>query len=402
MEKRKNIFCGLLILLLAVMPVLAITIPRFLAFGPSIVGVVFFVLYPLIFKEKPSLLKPVFVMAIAIIVLAAVSSLWAVDPDFALKRTLKISAVLLPGGLLLSVINSIPLDRVGKYLWLIPAFIAVAVILLFLDQNIGEPLYRVIREADDSKRLSHAVYNRATVTAIICLFSSLAIIGNYKRALLWKGLFAASFLPLLYITQSQSAQMSLILGFIFMFAFPYRLKAAWYGLIAAIFTLMIISPFIAIWAFDELAASINALPVMDGAYAGNRMEIWDYVSRYALQNPLYGFGIEATRSIQDFDAHEIYQKGSGILHPHNFVLQLWIEFGIIGVSAGGAFISYVLWYMHRHLTLQQCRIMLPTFIAIMSVGVTGYGMWQGWWLGMLFLTTSFCILAGKSHEGTEE
>lgn len=397
MKKKETIFFGLLIALLAIMPVLAISIPRFLAFGPGIIGTVFFVLYPFIFKAKVSLLKPAFIIAAAIIALAALSSLWAVDPDFALKRTIKISAVLLPGGLLLSLINSMPFDKTKPYLWFIPASIAAASLLIFLDQNTGEPFYRTVRGMSNNESFSHAVYNRATVTVIICLFSALALV----KKPLWKALFATSLLPMLYITQSQSAQLALILGLIFMFAFPYKSKTAWYNFIGSIFVLILAAPFIAIWSFNEFASSVDSMSIMNQAYAANRMEIWDYVSRYALQNPLYGFGIEATRSIHDFDAHEIYQAGKGILHPHNFALQLWIEFGVIGALAGGAFTSYLLWSMRHHLTPQQCKIMLPTFIAALSVSATGYGMWQGWWLGMLFLATAFCILAGKQVKETE-
>src|SRR5436190_23671517 len=66
------------------------------------------------------------------------------------------------------------------------------------------------------------------------------------------------------------------------------------------------------------------------AFANNRLEIWDFVSRYALRHPLHGFGIEATRAVEAFDSQQIYQKKATILHPHNFAIQMWIEFGLIG------------------------------------------------------------------------
>ena len=80
----------------------------------------------------------------------------------------------------------------------------------------------------------------------------------------------------------------------------------------------------AIWAFNNISAQVEAVPILGsgGGYAGARMEIWDYVSRYALQNPLYGFGVEATRQVPSFGSTESYQEGQTILHPHNFVLQL--------------------------------------------------------------------------------
>jgi O-antigen ligase len=304
---------------------------------------------------------------------------------------------------MLSVINSMPYEHTKKYLWLIPLAVASAAILLFLEQNTGEHIYRSVREIGEDDRVSYSVYNRATVVVVLSMFSCLSIIGAYSKPKIWRAAFVLAFIPLLFITKSQSAQLALLIGLVFMFAFPYKKKLAWYGLILFIAILMILSPLLVTWFFGEYEASMRGLKetFLRKAYVGNRVEIWDYVSRYAMQSPLYGFGIEATRSIENFDSKEIYQAGKGILHPHNFVFQLWIEFGIIGIAGAIAFVSYLLSSMRANLNPKQRSITLSTFIASMYIGATGYGMWQGWWLGSLLLITSFCILAGKryKHEG---
>jgi O-antigen ligase len=160
------------------------------------------------------------------------------------------------------------------------------------------------------------------------------------------------------------------------------------------------APFIAIWIYNHWAGFIDTLPLLGNkGFAAARLEIWDYVSRYALQNPWYGYGLEATRHIQ-FESKEIYQKTSIILHPHNFAFQTWIEFGLIGVfTAIGLFTGLIL-TMQKYLTPQQAYYVLPALVVTFSVASTGYGMWQAWWIGTLFTVAAICILAARMDNET--
>ncbi|MEZ5918889.1 MAG: O-antigen ligase family protein [Alphaproteobacteria bacterium] len=114
----------------------------------------------------------------------------------------------------------------------------------------------------------------------------------------------------------------------------------------------------------------------------------------ALEQPLHGFGIEATRALTDFDTRQLYSPTKGVLHPHNFTLQLWIEFGLPGVLLAGAFIGFILRKIGT-LPGHAARVALATFIATLCVASTGYGLWQGWWLGSFAALAAFTVIAGK-------
>jgi O-antigen ligase len=124
-----------------------------------------------------------------------------------------------------------------------------------------------------------------------------------------------------------------------------------------------------------------------------RLEIWDFISRRALQSPFIGHGTEATKSIT-FDTAQLYQPGKTILHPHNFALQLWIEFGAFGAALGAAFLGDILSRIYKF-DLPLRRFSLALLMASLSVASTGYGLWQGWWLGVFCLLIAFIPLLHK-------
>ena len=391
----RRLYPLLFVLLLALIPVSAVSIPRFIAYGPGITGVLFFALYMRYTGHKLQFSKPVFAIVAGAVFLALASCLWAIDPGDALHRTGRMALVLLGGAFLVSLVQAFDLDRLKPHLWMIPASVMAAAALIVVELKWGAPLHNLARGLPVGAHVKTAEFNRAAVTVALCLFPAAVILRRRVSKKVFAILVSALVLPALLITESQSSQLAVMLGLIFMLAFPYKSKVAWHVLAGAIFILVLAAPMLSIWSFNHFAAGLQAMPVIGrgGGFAGNRLEIWDYVSRYALQKPLLGYGIEAAREITDFDSHQIFQKGTSILHPHNFALQLWLEFGVIGALCGAALISYLLHAMRVSLSVAQGRIALPTLIAALSVASTGYGMWQGWWLGLLFLSASFCILA---------
>ncbi len=122
------------------------------------------------------------------------------------------------------------------------------------------------------------------------------------------------------------------------------------------------------------------------------MEIWDFVARRALENPLYGFGVEATKAMKDFDTARIYHPTTQILHPHNFALQIWIEFGVIGALLASGFFTWLCVSISK-LNIAEARQCLPALMACITLAAVTYGLWQGWWLGSFILLAVFCVLS---------
>lgn len=396
MTKSQYLTCFFFCLLLALIPIVSVFAQRSAGFIPGIAGIAGCLSVFFAFHMRPRVPLIALGAVLSICAVALLSSLWSVDPHKGAQMALRATGVMLSGILLMTAAQNLNMAALKKSLWLIPAALMIAAILIVVDQKGGNPIYRFTHDhlAADA-HINRSEYNRASSIIFLMLLPSLAILNHYLDWKRMAGLLAVSVLPLLIITDSQSAQLALALALILWGFFPYGHKRVWQAFAGLIFVLALAAPFLSIWMYNHIAQGMEAIPLLGagGAYSGARLEIWDYISRYALKNPLYGFGMEATRNVQGFDSAEIYQKGNVILHPHNFMLQVWIEFGVIGAVLTGGLLSGFILLMQRTLNYTEARIALPSLVACLSIASTGYGIWQAWWIGTLFTISALCILA---------
>lgn len=114
---------------------------------------------------------------------------------------------------------------------------------------------------------------------------------------------------------------------------------------------------------------------------GHRYYIWRFATDRALERPFAGWGYDSSRSIPG--GHETFAIGKEMmpLHPHNGVLQLWLELGIPGllIAAG------ILWLLFRHpFGGAGERYVKPlTLLAIIVSSSATYGLWQSWWFSAI-------------------
>lgn len=372
--------------------------PRFMAYAPGLLAVLFLAGFCFLSRSKPRFYKPSFVLAVSVIALSGLSSLWAVEPGFSFERTMKMALVLLGGGLLPGLVLSLRAENIRACLWVLPICVAMAAILNIAELSFDMPVYRFLRGIGPGEVIGYAGANRGIFCTIAVFFCALAAlrmtdISRNMRRIAAAGLSALVAVMLL-LSESQSCQLGFVVAVVLFLAFPYRVRAAWAALWGILAALIAFSPWIAQGMYQYFAAKVENIAWLRAGYAAERMEIWDFVSRYALQNPFYGYGVESTRFIE-FDSLTLYHPSAGVLHPHNFALQIWIEFGALGVVLALAFFAY-LFYRLSALPKELAKIALPSVFIFISVGATGYGMWQGWWLGEMMLVFAFVFLIFKA------
>lgn len=394
MTRAQKIYLISFTLALAVIPALAITVPRVLAYIPAVAGLLGYASYVFVFKERAVRFVPGFVIVSVLMALMFVSTLWAIDPAESLERAQKTSLLLICGAFLISAVMTIRISAIEPYLKWFPYILFGAAAYTCFEIALNYPLYRFIRGDEFDAEVGLAVFNRAAVTMALLLVPSLVMMRHFHNAQICFLAVLATIIPMLMMGESQSALLGVLVAGITYVAFPYKWKYS-YGVLAGVIGLLMLAlPFMATWAFRNYAGDMNIMPLLGhgGAYAGARMEIWDYVSRYALQSPFYGFGVEATKQVDNFGSGEIYQVGQTILHPHNYTLQLWMEFGLVGVVLGIALIGYLILQIGK-LPARQARIVLPVLLATLAVASVSYGIWQGWWVGLLFAVVASSVLA---------
>ena len=132
----------------------------------------------------------------------------------------------------------------------------------------------------------------------------------------------------------------------------------------------------------------------------HRMVIWKFTADKIAERPLIGWGMNSAKIIPGGDTD--YSVGSGQgelqwralpLHPHNAILQWWLELGAVGALLAGALvvtIIFMIWNLPDRFTRMTASACLGSAI---TISLLSYGAWQSWWLaGILFVAWLFKFL----------
>lgn len=405
--KRENYFPFFLMLMLSLTPLLSIETPRILSFWPLLTGVIMGCWWVFVRKEKLKFSRTYNITVIGMAALCLVSVLWSINPYGALEEALAATAILLFSIPLIGLMRAVPISLVRPYFWLFPICIELAAMLSAYELANDMPIYNTIRgHTADDWQTGTAVMNRGVVCVSFGYFVALILISKMQLRERAKITYAAGMtffvLLMLSFTQSQSAQMAFGVSALVALLFPSRFKLPYKTLWGLMAIFMIITPTIVYGAYALLISDGQNIGWLKDAYAGNRVEVWQFVMDYALNSPIYGFGMEATRFVEYFDHAQIYHHDVTVLHPHNFSIQIWIEFGLVGVAMASVMFANIIRQLSQTPTLMDKRIMTGLFLAVMAVASVGYGMWQSWWMGELIFLIGLYHLSTKGDKSKSE
>ena len=387
--KTLNISIVILVTLLCLLPPVAALAPRILGTAPAIIGLLMVLSAGFFGARWPKVNRLYLLTAGGVTALALLSSFWSLDPAFAIERTWKTALILLGGLCLFSVLKSDNFKPPQFFYTVLPFAVLVAGALCLFELLTHGLIYYSWRGKElqvDYKNLS--MVNRAVVTFIMLLplaytFLQSADLKQGLKKVIMLSLFAVA-ACVLFLTHSQTAHLAILVFFVFWFGFPYGCKKAWMAVTLIISAGILTMPWGVQFFYSTLAQHIHTMPWLSDGYAADRLEIWDFIARKALESPFYGFGIEATRHIENFETAMLYTPLDHVLHPHNAVMQIWIEFGALGAVLLCAFIAGVMKALSG-LDTQSARLSLSLFMAICAISCISYGLWQGWWLGLFVL-----------------
>lgn len=105
---------------------------------------------------------------------------------------------------------------------------------------------------------------------------------------------------------------------------------------------------------------------------GMRMSYWSHTLDWISQEPVRGWGLDASRAM-----------GDGIdLHPHNAALQVWLELGLVGAVAAAAFWGLSLIRLQREEPDLGMSAVAGSVVAFLLFAWLNYGIWQQWWMAL--------------------
>ncbi len=377
-------------------PILAVEFPRILAYLPilpTLIGgfIVFKTKQKITFPKTPLLLMILF-FGYAVFQ----SIMFAVYGDESLERLIKLLPIFLVGYLFLCVLyagSHFTSKHFLKYLLFACAIGAVFTVIEILSHGF---FYEFSRETFQG----NFVYNRGAVTITFLTLCALFLTKNKQSKSVV--LLLVPLVTMFFFVESQSSQIALIVGIFLYFLYPVSKKIFWVLSYVFIAVCMLAAPYLVTLGFDALPDNIYDYKPLQQSFVGHRVEIWNFISAQVFQNPLFGHGLEFTKFFDGFVSEHRFLKSSSVLHPHNFIIQIWIEFGLVGILMAIGFLGVLMRALFSIEDLFFRRAAFTSTMLILLVSCFSYGMWQSWWLGLFFIVAGvYCAVAQTGDEKTK-
>jgi len=140
--------------------------------------------------------------------------------------------------------------------------------------------------------------------------------------------------------------------------------------------------------------------------AAHRLIIWRNAVKHIKEKPLLGGGFNSTRSLYGIEDRVEYLYPKEItgnlvtktfyepipLHPHNGVLQVWLELGVVGALILIALLLAIVRSINQRVKDQMGHATSFSLLASgMTIASLSFGIWQSWWLTSLFLGAAFMV-----------
>ncbi|MES2607183.1 MAG: O-antigen ligase family protein [Pseudomonadota bacterium] len=237
--------------------------------------------------------------------------------------------------------------------------------------------------------------NRALVLSKVGMTISIAIWPVLYNQPFWKvGIFCAILMVIMPILDCDTAIVSLLLSLCAYGIASIESKLFWRFIQAKVLIICLSLPFIFnIFLTDKNIYEINK--VLHSYSYIHRLHVWQYTSQKIMERPWVGFGLNAGTQDEvggQFITKPFYyefKNGEGTLqnpivgkqipnHPHNVILQWWLESGLIGVLWWTALLVFLIEKI-RQLQTPARKVAFAFFTSNMMIILFSIGFWQSWW-----------------------
>jgi exopolysaccharide production protein ExoQ len=335
--------------------------------------------------------------------IALISTTWAIAPGSALLEAARLAGEIAIGLAAVVLIARLPEgDQDGAIIALAIGLNAAA--LLMLADWVASGVLSIALHGRDMNDLQVAnAYSRGAVFHAVVLPPLAAALFGRGRPIA-AALSIVLAVVAIFALHSVSAKLALALGIGVSLA-AYRWPGAGRMLVLALCGAI-------------LAAPLFLLPLPDPGSlcwlaehqpsALHRLYIWAFVDRHIVERPLLGWGMDASRWLAGPDdlvtlyrcetpqhpRQEIATAGLLPLHPHNAMLQIWVELGVPGALAAAAALFSIGWplFGRGRDPLAAAAAAGTLGAASIAAGIS-FGIWQPWWVASFFLCAATSRLA---------
>jgi len=377
---------------IVLVPVFAVLAPLVLAPG---IGVLAYAGYAYLRNTDgrwPSVPRPLMWFGLTVVGLAALSAFWAVDSEMALRNAGKAGMVIFCGVVLMSLVAT--QDAASRQLVSnLFAAASVAAVLLLAAGAL------VIVTRDLASGMIHHIFqlhriNRETAMLVLLVFPAAASIGACCGTR-WRLGWLISVTALVAVLSSSTALFALSAGLVVYALAQWRLRLALRVVTVLLFVGVLTAPLVphglvkGLTLFDQTSMTANALM--------HRLFIWKFSADRIAEQPVVGWGMRNARLLPEVvadrpdmsaikSAMPPYWKREILpLHPHNGVIQIWLELGVLGAGLLLVAVAMMLRAIGRVREGPWPPAALAGLTTATALVASGYGMWQAWWLAGLWL-----------------
>lgn len=321
--------------------------------------------------------------------LGVMSGFWSPDSTATFEKGAEVLAIFILG--IVTILGCSSKESL-KYLPLFAYSMIGLLILTFIELLFQFPLMVVLGRVSEELSL----FYKDAANYMILFLSVLSFPAFYLLKSKHGKLIGYGFLLLTTVAIFIGVNVAALLGFIGGLVILGLTKLSRQFTLYAVFISLLVSlwatPFVVKQVFEMKPEKLMSWKL---AHAGHRLEIWDFITKKALEQPVTGFGLDAAKTVGKIEYAKLYSEFDTVSHPHNFIIQLWFDLGIIGVALMSVFFFFLFRKFKDNIGSAVFPVQMASFVAVLSSALFSYGMWQGWWLAFLFATTLILIALQK-------
>jgi len=193
-------------------------------------------------------------------------------------------------------------------------------------------------------------------------------------------------LSAIYDSTSQSTQVSFLLTSVsglLLIGFPNLRRWFFIGMAALVISFPLI-----VLQLDQIESPLNLKTINMGQQM-SRVNIWQSYNKIVSERPIIGWGGNADKYLGSLDLNSEFVTSRSMKplqsHPHNFILQIWVNYGFIGavllawlIIAGGEYIG--------RLPKRACLLATLYMLSIYIYALFNQSFYQTWWMATIGIT----------------
>ncbi len=253
-----------------------------------------------------------------------------------------------------------------------------ALVLIVFEAFAGMPLHRLVGARAEDYDLK-----RSVVPVVLLLWPCAEFcLSRSQRA--WIGGLAAAALAAGVVAHSSASVVAIVLSSGIYIAARVLPRSTLWASATVTLLLVVLAPWTG--AITSRVLQPAGLTLLARQHADIRVGLWSNFGRHVSERLFLGHGFDASLMVANSPKLDHAQDFPMVwnVHPHNILLQVWVEFGLVG-AALALFAVLFCAVKLRRLPAEPRASRLAFAVSAATVALVGLSAWTPWWMAVTFL-----------------